>query len=121
MSEADWSEKLDEVFRNNLERDPSLKWQYFASQSGLFRVFPGIKWPKRWNEDFYDCRTQMWYIQTAASPKDVVILVDNSGSMTGLRWQIAKKTIEGILNSLTANDFFAVVPVSESLSRAERT
>ena len=37
-----WSEALDEVFRNNSKEDPGLKWQYFGSETGVLRSFPGI-------------------------------------------------------------------------------
>lgn len=43
IEEAQWSRQLDAVFSENLKRDKKLKWQYFASQSGLFRVFPGTR------------------------------------------------------------------------------
>ena len=40
------------------------------------------------------------YIQAATSPKDIVIVVDVSGSMKGLRLTIAKHTINTILDTL---------------------
>lgn len=51
----------------------------------------------------------------AASPKDVIILLDNSGSMTGLRLEIGKKLIEFILDTFTDNDFFNILTFSNSV------
>ena len=54
------------------------------------------------------------YIQAAASPKDMVILVDASGSMKGLRTEIAKATVEKIVDTLSDDDFFNVVKVKSA-------
>lgn len=55
------------------------------------------------------------YIQAATSPKDVVILVDVSGSMKGLRLTIARQTVSSILDTLGDDDFFNIIAVSSSL------
>jgi len=41
----------------------------------------------------------------------VIILLDVSGSMKGLRIEIAKATVDKILDTLTDDDFFNVIMV----------
>lgn len=36
-----WSEALDFVFKDNMAKDPTLTWQYFASPHGFMRHYPG--------------------------------------------------------------------------------
>ena len=74
----------------------------------------GIKWkPDEHGVIAFDCRNRKWYIQAATSPKNVVILVDVSGSMKGLRLSIAKQTVSSILDTLGDDDFFNIIAVSQ--------
>ncbi|XP_035392103.1 voltage-dependent calcium channel subunit alpha-2/delta-3 isoform X1 [Electrophorus electricus] len=115
-----WSEALNKVFVDNFERDPSLIWQYFGSAKGFFRQYPGIKWtPDEHGVIAFDCRNRKWYIQAATSPKDVVILLDVSGSMKGLRLTIAKQTVSSILDTLGDDDFFNIIAYNEELHYVE--
>lgn len=132
-----WSEKLDNIFISNYEADPSLTWQYFGSSTGFMRQFPGIniikddlfggdnvlwvamcrpgtKWGQgEWDPDLFDARLRPWYLQAAASPKDMIILVDTSGSMTGVRKEIAKHVVLTLLDTLSENDFINIYKFSE--------
>ncbi len=60
------------------------------------------------NPDLYDARTRPWYTGSATSPKNIVILQDVSGSMTGMRRKIAKEVVSTILDTLTENDYVNV-------------
>jgi len=72
-----------------------------------------MKWPNHNSNknkpDMYDCRTRPWYTAAANSPKNIVILQDTSGSMTGLRREIAKHVVYTILDTLTDNDYVNVL------------
>lgn len=37
-----WSAALDSVFKLNAENDTDIMWQYFGSQTGFMRTYPGI-------------------------------------------------------------------------------
>ncbi|GJQ65543.1 hypothetical protein Trydic_g7644 [Trypoxylus dichotomus] len=100
-----WSEALDLTFKCNALLDPTLIWQYFASSSGFMRLYPAIKWP---DEDYYktyDHRTRSWYTESMTSPKDMIILLDRSGSMTGKRRIISRHIVHDILDTLADNDY----------------
>lgn len=53
----------------------------------------------------YDFRMRSWYSEALTSPKDIIILLDRSGSMTGIRRKLAAHTVNNILDTLNDNDF----------------
>ncbi|XP_044741537.1 voltage-dependent calcium channel subunit alpha-2/delta-3 [Chrysoperla carnea] len=121
-----WSEHLDPLFANNYETDPSLSWQYFGSSLGFLRRYPAIAWPPEdpaslnakgektdRDDHIYDFRHSAWFVDAATSPKDLVILLDASGSMTGQRSQLAAATVREILDTLGSNDYVNVFKFSD--------
>lgn len=114
-----WSDNLDSVFIKNYKTDPALSWQYFGSQTGVLRHYPAKSWEDRDTEssvDVYDCRKRSWYIETATCSKDIVILIDRSGSMFGYLGFLAKLTIKSLLDTFSNNDFFNILTFSANVT-----
>ncbi|XP_021933890.1 voltage-dependent calcium channel subunit alpha-2/delta-3-like isoform X3 [Zootermopsis nevadensis] len=116
LEAVEWTEDLDAVFKSNYELDPSLSWQYFCSGSGIMRQYPGVFMGDS-EVDMFDCRMRLWYIDASLSPKDVIVLVDNSGSMTGISQKIARHLVNSILETLGSNDFVNVLTFNNSTDR----
>ncbi|XP_074600888.1 voltage-dependent calcium channel subunit alpha-2/delta-3-like isoform X2 [Brevipalpus obovatus] len=117
-----WSGALWSTFHSNSQNDTELNWQFFCSSKGLLRYYPAARWryPKFLLEsenelDLYDCRMREWYVKAAASPKDIVILLDGSGSMTGERKAMARSVVNNILDTLTDDDYVTVIRFSDEL------
>ncbi|CDW56690.1 voltage dependent calcium channel unc 36 [Trichuris trichiura] len=117
LSEIIWTESLDEIFKARRAREFfAASWQYFCSQKGFMRFYPASPWfydDEQTCLDMYDCRNSEWYIDAATHAKNIVILLDVSGSMLGQRYEIAKQTIEMIMETLTENDFFNILAFSD--------
>ncbi|XP_076262378.1 ca[2+] channel Muscle-specific alpha2/delta subunit isoform X2 [Rhynchophorus ferrugineus] len=113
-----WSEALDKVFAQNYKSDPALSWQYFGSSSGIMRHYPAMHWEEHKKEikDLFDCRIRTWFIEAATCTKDVVILIDNSGSMDGMGKHIGALTAFSILDTFSNNDYVNILNFSETTS-----
>uniref|UniRef100_A0A3Q2VAP1 Calcium voltage-gated channel auxiliary subunit alpha2delta 1 n=1 Tax=Haplochromis burtoni TaxID=8153 RepID=A0A3Q2VAP1_HAPBU len=110
LNELTWTEELKEVFRKNREDDPTLLWQVFGSATGLARYYPSPWMDARKTPskiDLYDVRRRP-YIQGAASPKDMLILVD-SGSVSGLTLKLIRTSVSEMLETLSDDDYVNVV------------
>lgn len=112
MGTIKWTEQLDSIFLDNYNKDPSLSWQFFGSTTGIMRQFPASKWDTD-PVDLFDCRLRSWYIEAATSPKDMVVLMDVSGSMKGVSKDIARHVVFNILETLGPNDFVNIYKFAE--------
>ncbi|XP_060584904.1 voltage-dependent calcium channel subunit alpha-2/delta-3-like [Ruditapes philippinarum] len=103
--------KLDALFKENHEIDPTLRWQYFGSTAGIVRIFPGREWSTNFAGFYndYDPRVRPWYIAATSGPKDVIIIIDCSYSMRGEKFSIAKGVAKTVINTLTKQDYVNVI------------
>jgi len=101
-------QKLDPLYEESYKKQSTLLWQYIGSPSGVLSMYPAYLWDNP-QTDRYDCRRRGWYTAGASSAKDVVILLDRSGSMSGTNSKIATAAITTIIESLQENDFFNIV------------
>ncbi|XP_072565408.1 voltage-dependent calcium channel subunit alpha-2/delta-1 [Paramormyrops kingsleyae] len=122
LNELNWTEALDDVFRKNREEDPTLLWQVFGSATGLARFYPASPWIETDETpgkiDLYDVRRRPWYIQGAASPKDMLILVDASGSVSGLTLKLIRTSVSEMLETLSDDDYVNVAYFNKEVTHA---
>lgn len=112
-----YSRSVDEYFAKKTQDDrdywatydiesPSM---HIGMESGAFRLYPG-----RANNTCgtYDPRIRPWYVAGSSGPKNVVLLLDISGSMDGIRLYFLKQAAIRIIDTLTVGDRIALVPFS---------
>jgi len=83
-------------------------YQYFGDQlSGALINWPAIPWC---NEGTFDSRYRPWYSFAATGPKNVVLVIDTSGSMKSEgRMNLAKVAGSAVIDTLTSYDWGSVV------------
>eukprot|EP00929_Paragymnodinium_shiwhaense_P080500 TRINITY_DN41992_c0_g1_i1.p1 TRINITY_DN41992_c0_g1~~TRINITY_DN41992_c0_g1_i1.p1 ORF type:complete len:760 (-),score=83.33 TRINITY_DN41992_c0_g1_i1:310-2589(-) len=84
-------------------------YQYFGDQkTGSYVGWPNVQWCPSSANDF-DSRYRPWYSAGSTGPKDVVIVIDVSGSMGGGRDAQAKAATKAILDTLVWRDFATII------------
>ena len=80
---------------------------YFGGHNGGFRIYPARHSESCGN---YDTRERPWYVAASSGPKDVIIILDTSGSMSiSGRLDLAKTAANAVIDALTIGDHFGVV------------
>lgn len=136
-----WTQELEATLKslycNSSSSVPSYKWSYISTLNGVLRYFPARPWSVPCGKvDLYDSRSIHWFVQVDAfsklsfdwsqhlamsfqsmtSPKEVVIMIDTSGSVIGLTLNLIRVSVDHVMNSLTVNDYFNVILFNKNAS-----
>ncbi|GFH53115.1 hypothetical protein CTEN210_09591 [Chaetoceros tenuissimus] len=87
-------------------------WLYYGSSNGVFRMYPAAPDSQCdvQGEPLYDPRKRPWYVSASSGPKDIVLVLDTSGSMGSYqRMDKLKAAANRVIDTLNAGDFFAIV------------
>ncbi|MFX0151131.1 MAG: VWA domain-containing protein [Candidatus Hodarchaeota archaeon] len=111
------SAKMDILFRQLYKSYPEHVWLYMGFELGFHRSFP---WHGPYSRS-YDPRIRPWYIGAVTGAKDVVVIMDVSGSMEGIPLANTKTAMESVLKTLGPRDRFTVLSFSSSVNSWEST
>lgn len=113
--------------------DDTPSWIYFGGVDGSMRIYPtaartrGLKGA----DDMlggcsrYDPRIRPWFIGASTRPKDIVFVIDVSGSMNqptdrfseDTRWDVTKRALISMLDTLASFDYVNIVTFSDTATR----
>ncbi|CAM9840679.1 unnamed protein product [Chrysoparadoxa australica] len=80
---------------------------YFGGEDGSFRIYPGQAQKKC---GAYDARTRPWYVAAGSGPKDLVVIVDTSGSMVEEnRMALAIDAAIAVIDGATFDNYIGVI------------
>ncbi|XP_071818242.1 voltage-dependent calcium channel subunit alpha-2/delta-1-like isoform X3 [Apostichopus japonicus] len=103
------TDSVDEVFIKNAQRDDKLIWQYFGSATGFYRSYPATEEGGTTLLPY----NRQWYIQATSSPKNVMILIDTSGSTYGMTLEVIKVSVSKALDTLGNDDYVMVAEFNQ--------
>nr|CDJ98359.1 VWA N-terminal and Cache domain containing protein [Haemonchus contortus] len=103
------AEVVEKTMAENKRADETMRHQFIGTYSGLTRMYPRRYWriePAPITIDLYDPKFRPWFVNTESAPKDIVFLIDYSGSVKGPTMHLIKITMMYILSTLSPNDYF---------------
>lgn len=101
--------ETDSEFWKDIGVEP--RAMYFGSSTGAFRIFPGRSSEKC---GIYDTTVRPWYVAGSSGPKNIVMVLDKSGSMEGARMSLMQQAAERVIGTLTVGDRVAIVAFDET-------
>ena len=115
QQEKCWTSALDREFVSN-SRNPDngrdIRWQYFASNSGLTRLYPA--------HTLRECHVvnpliRPWYVAATSGPKNIILVLDVSASVLNYgRLDLAIAAATTVVETLTNVDYVTVVLFSDT-------
>eukprot|EP00210_Caulerpa_lentillifera_P005931 g5670.t1 len=122
-----------EPFMKTLVNQTHGNFLHFSGTEGHQRIYPVLarhrKLPNG-DEELngcvkYDPRIRPWFLAASTRPKDIVFVIDVSGSMLQpsegssgpSRWDFTSKAVMAMLDTLTSSDFVNIVTFSDSAQR----
>lgn len=107
--------RLDEDFKD-LRTDKMFnitKWQYIGAYNGVHRTYPGRE--KCDIKEGYDPRDRPWYASASSISKTLIIVIDNSESMSDYKKLDNAKTLASrIINSTAISDAAVIINFSDT-------
>uniref|UniRef100_H2ZK56 VWFA domain-containing protein n=1 Tax=Ciona savignyi TaxID=51511 RepID=H2ZK56_CIOSA len=101
---------------------PKTRWVFVGTNSGVFRYFPGKLWnPGCSTVDLHDTTKSPWFVQGIASPKDVLVMIDTSGSIIGITLSLIKSSVAKLMTTLAGNDFFNIFVFNQKAEYLEKS
>lgn len=116
-----FTRNLDDYFIQKYQDDKSY-WQdfgvepqamFFGSHNGAFRIFPA-----RQTESCgeFDPRVRPWFVAASSGPKNVIMVLDTSGSMAGIRLELMKQAAQRVISTLAVGDRVAIVKFNSGVN-----
>lgn len=103
------SAKMDIIWQQLHNSYPEHIWLYMGFEAGLHRSFP---WHGPYSRS-YDPRARSWYVGAVTGAKDIVCIMDSSGSMGfGGAMENTKLAMKNVLATLGPRDSFNVLTFS---------
>lgn len=103
-----YSSSLDTIFPEIYKKNQYIKWQYYGTQSGVFRKFPGGVFCSE-----YDHRQKDWYDKAIRRPINFLFAIESSGKMNNSgKKDLLIKLITEIVNKFDDSVWFGSVSIS---------
>ena len=96
---------------------------YIGTSLGSFRSYPSTRQTDESTGTCvdYDPRFRPWYVTATSGAKNVILLIDTSGSMLGERMTLAKDAAKAVINTLSNNDFVGIISFGSSATTVNTT